>query len=272
MKPLDPALLAIASGLLALRVGSTDLVFRYLRPGMRPYLLAAGAVLVVLGGVAIVRHRRDARAHDQTHGHGHAHGDGDHEPAHAGHAHQATWLCWLLLTPVVLGAIVDPRALGASSVTPASGGRMPIAETFDLDAYLATHSSGGQVPQLTLAQYIGASRNDTYARTLSTLDVRLLGFVVSDPDHPGRRILARLQLGCCAADSVALTVEVDGDPATVGTWPAPDQWLEVTGTLDPAASDELRSGGTRVSELGMAVMRASEVRAVDPPSEPYEYP
>ncbi len=271
MRPLDGPLLAVAAGALALRVGTTDLVFRYLRPGMRPWLVLAGAVLVALGttsGVVTWRHRHRPSEGDGAVGHeqvGHGH-DERIEP----HAHGASWLCWLLLAPVLLGAIVDPRALGAASVQANAGRRVPFSEGFDLQQYVATHSSGGQAPQLTLAQFIGASRQESSRALLRTQPVTLLGFATVDPKDPNRRLLGRLQLGCCAADAVGLVVEVD-TRGMATSWPAANQWMEITGVIDVPTSDRLFAA-YGPDHLGLAAITARDLREVDAPTEPYEYP
>ncbi len=276
MRPFDPPLLAIASGTLAVRVGTTDLVFRYLRPSMRPWLIASGVVLLALGAIALWDAWQRTRPHKPV---------GSTDPAFApdqvahAHEHHATWLCWLLLLPVALGAIVDPRALGAASVSQNRGARQAFSEPFDLQNYLATHTTGGQAPQLTMAQYITAARNPADRDALNATEIRLLGFVVPHPTDPARRLFSRLQVGCCAADAVPLVVEV-----TVATtspnarsdaprWPEANQWVEITAKLDGPLTDGIISANTdRVEQFAMAAVTASAVRLVDAPEQPYEYP
>jgi len=226
-------------------------------------------VLLALGAVALWDARRRTRPSDPA-----SSRDGCHaiDQPTAAHEHHATWLCWLLLLPVVFGAIVDPRALGASAVAQNRGARQAFTEPFDLSTYLATHASGGQAPQLTMAQFIGAARKPTDRDLLHTTDVRLLGFVVAHPTEPSRRLLSRLQVGCCAADAVPLVIEVTA-LAEQPRWPAVDQWIEVTARLDVAATDRIIKANTdRADQFAMAAVTASDLRLTDGPAEPYEYP
>ena len=80
-----------------LRLAMDDTHLRYVRPGHRWLLLAAGAVVVALAVVALVRDRRGPVP-------GQHHGGGErHVP-------------WLLLAPVLVIALVAPPALGADAV------------------------------------------------------------------------------------------------------------------------------------------------------------
>ncbi|HKN38029.1 MAG TPA: DUF1980 domain-containing protein [Acidimicrobiia bacterium] len=91
----------LALGALALRLGLTDAHLAYIRPAMGPVLALAGAVLVVLGGVVLLRPgRRLASVGGATHGHGHD---------HAGTSRVA----WLLIAPILAIAVVVPGPLGA---------------------------------------------------------------------------------------------------------------------------------------------------------------
>src|SRR5205807_921084 len=85
----------LALGALALRLGLTDAHLAYIRPAMGPVLALAGAVLVVLGGVVLLRPgRRLASVGGATHGHGHD---------HAGTSRVA----WLLIAPILPWAVED---------------------------------------------------------------------------------------------------------------------------------------------------------------------
>ncbi|MFD0891174.1 DUF1980 domain-containing protein [Streptosporangium algeriense] len=80
--------------------GFSTTYLNYVKPGFRPFLVGAGAVLVVLGAAGLFTGRR----HDHGHGDGH-----DHERDH-GHGHG---VAWLLCLPVFAILLIAPPALGS---------------------------------------------------------------------------------------------------------------------------------------------------------------
>ncbi|MEV7028230.1 hypothetical protein AB0O00_39705, partial [Kitasatospora sp. NPDC093558] len=84
------ALLHILVGAAVLHISLfSELYLRYVRKGLRPYLIASGTLLVAVGliGAAVaarelLRPKHDADAPDAHHGHGHGTPD-----AHHGHGH-----------------------------------------------------------------------------------------------------------------------------------------------------------------------------------------
>jgi uncharacterized repeat protein (TIGR03943 family) len=243
------ALLAGVAGL-TLWISLTDGIYRYLRPTMRPWLVASGvfvACLALAAGVTAWRERRAV---------GHV---GPSRPSLVG---------WFLVLPLVIAVSTDPGALGAFAVRQqASAGYVPPYE-FDLDAYLGSHASGGQVPALRVHQFLAAAAGPADdQQLLAGTTVRLTGFVVHDEgDGVGGFTLARLMIGCCAGDATGLLVAVrgyDGEPL------ADDSWVEVTGRFDERLTAEQPQ-----DEIAGAVpvLAMSSLRHVDQPREPYEYP
>ncbi|HUR09094.1 MAG TPA: DUF1980 domain-containing protein, partial [Nonomuraea sp.] len=70
----------------------------YVKPGFRPLLIGAGAALVGLALVALVRQWRNHSEHGHGHGHEHEHGPR---------------VAWLLAVPVFAIVLVAPPALGS---------------------------------------------------------------------------------------------------------------------------------------------------------------
>lgn len=300
MRPLDRPLLVGALGALAVWIGSTDAIFRFLRPSMRPWLIAAGIVLVGLAALSGWETWRAGDGGDQeSPDHGeerrgsddrdHDHGldlpkpaitdpagrdvsatavDAAAEPAdddHAGHHHGPSRIGWLLLAPIVVAVLLDPSALGAAAVDRSGTVNRGVATRFDLDEYLGTASLSGATPTLTLRRFVSAADDPANEARLAETPVKLLGFV-SDQPKPGEIALSRLVVGCCAADAVPVTVEVRG---VQGRPLADDTWLEVEGRLDVEATRAARAAG---GPGAPPVLQATAVTPVGAPREPYEYP
>jgi uncharacterized repeat protein (TIGR03943 family) len=211
----------------------------YVRPGLAPYLLAGGVVVVLLGLLPPLGLLGEQAA-------GPADGPG-------GHHHRAR-VGWLLLVPVLVVMLVQPAALGSyavssRSVVPGGGdGQYP-----PLAAPVR-----GAVP-MPMAEFVTRAIRDP-DQSLAGVRVRLVGFVAPGEGAGGYR-LTRFVIFCCAADAEALQAVVRGDP----TPRTRDQWLEVEGTWlpRPAAVDD--------PSPPPPALHADVVRTVAPAHPPYEY-
>lgn len=233
------SLLVTLLGAAALRLTVTDVYLRYVKEGLRPFLLIAGALLVLIGVVSLWRDviaRRnsdDQVAEAEEHaGHDHAHG-----PA----------VAWLLVLPIMAIFLVAPPALGAYA---AGRGSSTVAKP---DTGFPALPEGAAVP-MTLTEYAGRAVWDP--DTLSGRTVRMRGFVAPRPG--GGYYLARLTIACCAADSRPVKIAVRGAEAS---FPA-DTWIEITGRYETGIE---RTGGDVVPRI-----RAVSVREIAPPRQPYE--
>lgn len=190
-------LVLVGSALLKLTLTGTYL--RYVKPSTKPWLLAAGIVMIMLAAASIVRDLR-----------GNA----------SGHAHHA-WGTWLLVLPVLTIFLVAPPALGADSVLRAGAAVPP-------NAALPPLPSHGVVP-LTMSDLITRAVWDG-THSLDGRTVTVTGFVVH---HDGTDYVARLVITCCAADATPMKVALTGHPASA----LPDnQWVEVTGRVRPGSA------------------------------------
>ncbi|MFE5581709.1 TIGR03943 family putative permease subunit [Kitasatospora sp. NPDC056531] len=204
VRRLLPAALLLLTGSALLRVSLfSALYLRYVKQGLRPALIATGAVLVLLGLVAAVRDLRQARAQDK---------------AHDDHEHVGPGLAWLLAFPAVMLLLFAPPALGAYTV--ARDGSGAIAKRTGFPPLPA------QDPvTLSLGDFSSRAVWDS-TESLSGHTVRLTGFAA--PGTAGSWRLSRIIVSCCAADARVVKVEIRGVPA-----PAADSWVAVTGTWRP---------------------------------------
>jgi len=228
--------LLVLLGAVVLVIAGTDRHLAYVRPGFRPFLLGAGAVVLglgLLGLAALARRQAGAAAHE-----------------HAGPA-----VGWLLAAPVAVVLVVAPPALGAYSAD-----RQPAAPVA-LPALPASPGIGADDPgtdhrTMTLLSYaIWSQQADTSA--MAGRQIRLVGFV--SPRQAGGWYVTRFRINCCAADATVLRVAVPAGSAEL----APDQWVEVIGTFtDPVVDPAVG--------YPQPAIDAGSVRAVNPPAETYE--
>ncbi|WKE67982.1 TIGR03943 family protein [Streptomyces sp. WP-1] len=242
MRRLVQSLLLKLTGLGLLRITLLDDTYlRYVKPGLRPVLIASGVVLLLLGiaaafsrtgnrGHAHGGHEghtpeaREGHAHDAHEGHTHDRDDGGHE-GHDGHDHSGTpRIAWLLALPALSLLLFAPPALGA--YTAARSGPEPVAvQKKGFEPLPAT----SPLP-LTLTDFTKRVQQDR-SRAIEGRTVRLTGFVTPDAAGDGW-YLTRIIFTCCAADSQTVKVHVYGPGSTEP--PAADTWLAVTGTWHPA--------------------------------------
>ena len=184
-----------------LRASMTDVYLRYVKEGLRPFLIVAGALLVV---AAVMTLWYDLRAR--------------HEHAGDGHGHDEPRVGWLLILPVLGLLLVTPPALGAY----AAGQSGTVLSAQASDSYYPALPPGDPV-SVGLVEYATRAVYDQ-GRGMPGRTFELTGFVTSGPD--GRPMLTRMVLSCCAADGRPIKVGMDG--AVPGDLP-PDTWVQVLG-------------------------------------------
>lgn len=213
-------LLVLLGGAL-LRIAADETHLRYVRPSHRWLLLGAGAVIIALAVVALVRDLRGARP-DHDHGPGERH------------------VPWLLLAPVLVIALVAPPALGADAVARAGAANAVIR---DGDAFPPLADGA----ELAIAEFVQRAAWDR-SGSLDGREIALTGFVV----RRGAAVeLARLTIACCAADARPNRVRLVGDLGD----PPPDTWLRVRGTL------QIGSAAAATGHVPAMTVTAAEVVA-----------
>jgi uncharacterized repeat protein (TIGR03943 family) len=237
------AALLLLVGAAVLRVSLfSELYLRYVQAGLRPYLIASGALLALLG---LVRGALTARAAREGADKADGRGQLEHAHAHAG----APRVAWLLALPAVALLCFPPPALGSYSAAREEAGR---AEKF-VGTFPALPAR--DPVELSLAEFGSRAAYDS-GFSLRDRTVRLTGFVTRDDD--GTWYVTRLRVACCAADATAVMAEVRGVRA-----PETDTWVTVTGTWFPR-------GRLGSAAAWPPVLEATYVRPITEPTDPYE--
>jgi uncharacterized repeat protein (TIGR03943 family) len=202
-RELHALILALVGGTL-LRLALTGDYARYVKVGVRPYLvIAALVILVVAAGSLLPRFRP-----------GHDH----HEHDHHGHGHGRFDVAWLLVLPMLVLLVIAPPALGSYSAA-RSGTALAAASSSNL----APLPEGDPV-RISVLDYASRAVFD-HGRSLDGHHVTLSGFVL--PGNGGSWYLTRLVITCCAADAQPVKVGLTG---TVPDGLAANDWFQVTGT------------------------------------------
>jgi uncharacterized repeat protein (TIGR03943 family) len=287
------AVLLLLVGGTLLKVAVTGTYVRYVKPSHLPLLVAAGVVLVAVAGITLWRqikssgataadvadrehqevdhrdraleHRERAVVHrDRAAAAGRAaaaHEGFDSEPIDdadepaeesAGHGHETSRVGWLLLVPALALLLFSPPALGSFQAI-RNGTALAAAGASDY----ATLPAGDPV-RVSLMDYAARAVFD-HGRSLTGRQIQLTGFVIAGVH--GEPYLARLVVGCCAADARPIKIGLTGDlPGIL----APDQWVEVVGTYTDQADRDPVNG-----EL-IPYVQVVSVRNIDTPEEQYE--
>ncbi|MEV6113702.1 TIGR03943 family protein [Streptomyces sp. NPDC052109] len=229
-------------GAALLHAGSTDLYLRYVKAGLRPLLLASGAVLVAAALATVWYERRRARAAHAEHAHA--------EHAHPDHAHPEPRISWLLLLPLLALILIAPPALGSySALRSGTALQKPYA--------LGPLPGGDPVP-LSVVDYASRAAYD-HGRSLHGRPVRVTGFLALD--RSGAPYLVRMALNCCAADAQPVKIALTGDLPPVLR---PDAWLEVTGTYTPRLTHDPVNNGP------IPYLKVTSTKPVPVPHDPYD--
>lgn len=217
-----------------LKASLTDIYLRYVKEGLRPFLIAAGVVLVAAAAMTLWHDLRPRP--DRTDAAG-------HEP----------WVGWLLLLPVLGLLLVAPPALGSFAANQ-TGTALSSRQASDYPPL-----PEGDPVQVSVLDYASRALFDKGV-SIGDRRVKLTGFIATDGPG-GEPILARMILSCCAADGRPIKLGMDGDAPT-GL--APDTWVEVIGRYTD------RIGTDPVNGEDIPYLTVESWRQVDPPKQQYE--
>jgi uncharacterized repeat protein (TIGR03943 family) len=250
-KQAQSVILLLVGGAL-LRASLTDLYLRYVKQGLRPFLIAAG-VLLVASAVATLWFELKPRAAD--------HDDADHDDAAAaddagdddGHGHGARGplVAWLLILPVLGLLLVAPPALGSYSAN-----RTGTALQQNTDDFAPLPA--GDPVTVSVLDYASRAVFDE-GKSLANRHVQISGFLMAAPD--GSWYLTRMIISCCAADARPIKVGLTGPlPDNL----SPDGWLRITGKYtDKTTKDAVN--GERIPYIDV-----TNAQSIAVPTEQYE--
>lgn len=236
-----------------LKASLTDMYLRYVKAGLQPFLIGAGALLVLAAVMTLwydLRHGTtvdtECADHDEhgapEHG-GHDHGTGGHREPRVG---------WLLIAPVLGLLLVAPPALGSYAAGQA-GSALSTQQVSDFPAL-----PDGDPAEISVLDY---ATRAVFDKGLSIGDrrVRVTGFLSDNPD--GGQLLTRMILSCCAADARPIKVGMNG---SVPTGLPADSWVEITGKYTD------QQGTDPVNGESIPFIEVLEWRPIQPPAEQYE--
>ena len=230
MNRLAQTALLFLLGATLLHAGTTDLYLRYVKEGLRPLVLLAGAVLIVTAAATLWHDRRTAPTHDH---------------------HREPRISWLLTLPVLALILVAPPALGSYS---AAHTGTALTKPFGFPAL----PTGDAPLHLAVADYAGRAIYDD-GRALRDRELKITGFVTLDRE--GAPYLVRMGLNCCAADAQPVKIALTGNVPPVLR---PDTWLEITGTYTPRRTKD------PVNDGPIPYLEVTTARPVPTPHDPYD--
>ncbi|HEX6346708.1 TIGR03943 family putative permease subunit [Umezawaea sp.] len=229
-------ILLILLGGALLKLSFTDMYLRYVKAGLQPLLIAAGAIMILLAGLAIVR---DLRATKEV-------------EVHDDHGHGSSRSPWMLLLPVLAVFLIAPPALGADTVNRSD--RNAAQESKSLNGFAALPE--GAVIPLSLGEFVTRTAWDD-SGSLDDRVVKLTGFVARKNDST---YVARLAISCCAADASPIKVRMTGGGG-FDSMPT-DQWVEVTGKVVP--------GSATKETAYVPTLTVAEIAPIATPVDTYE--
>ena len=197
------AVVLLLVGAAVFRASVTDLYLRYVKEGLRPLLIAAGALLIIAGVMTLWYEFKGVKEDD--------------------HGHRVA-TAWLLVVPVLALLMVVPPALG-SFAAGRTGTSLPQASEFG-------PMPAGDPAKISVIEYASRAVFD-HGRSLGERRVRMTGFLTPGPN--GQVYLTRMILTCCAADARPVKVGLAGD---VPTGMKPDTWVDVTGRYTAQAGTD----------------------------------
>jgi putative membrane protein len=222
-----------------LRASLTDLYLRYVRAGLRPFLLVAGVVLIIAGIATLWYEWRAARAAKAK------------QPEQDGHgrAHREPRIAWLLILPVLALIVVAPPALGSYAADQTGTALLRPPGFAPLPA--------GDPLQMSVVDYAGRAAYDG-GHSLDGRRVEITGFISLGRGGP---YLIRMILSCCAADALPIKVGLAGQvPADLRS----NAWFQVTGSYTNKQIKDFVNGGI------IPYIDVSQAKPIRAPRDQYE--
>lgn len=241
-RDIHATILLLAGGTL-LRLAWTGGYTNYVKPGARPFLYAAGAVILTVAlaiGWLSVRPAPPPAAHHD------AAGDDGH------HHHRGFDIGWLLVVPMAVLLLFAPPAIGSYEAA-RSGSALPPAPSSPYPPLPA-----GDPIRMSVVDHASRAVFDA-GRTLEGRQVTLTGFLTGAPG--GGWYLTRMVVTCCAADAQPIKVGLTG---TLPDGAAADRWVQVIGTYSTQTAKD------PVNDATIPYLTVTSSQPVAVPAQPYE--
>jgi len=236
------SVLLLLVGGAVLRISVSDVYLRYVKEGLRPFLIVAGALLVVIAVATLARELFGAKAEE---GHDHEHADDD------GHGH-GTRIAWMLVLPVFATFLIAPPALGSYAAS--RGGQANVQQPTADFAPLPKSDPA----RITVVEYFTRAVWDK-GGSMKDRNIQLSGFITPRPE--GGVYLTRIMLTCCAVDGRPIKVALTGSGVESL---AADTWVEVVGQHDPKVEKD------KVNQQEIPYFEVAEYKKIPAPKQPYE--
>jgi uncharacterized repeat protein (TIGR03943 family) len=270
------AVLLLLIGGTLIKISLNGTYVRYVKVGLRPLLLVAGVVLIVIAAASLWRAIRppvpaaaelgadgghgtygalgtdEGHGTDEGLGTDEGHGTDDLDEHEHEHEHEHGRIGWLLLAPTLALLLFAPPAVGAFQAS-RNGTALSAAGASDYAAL-----PEGDPVRLTVLDYASRAVFDR-GRSLQDRRVVLTGFVIEGPN--GRPYLARMIVSCCAADARPIKVALTG---AVPLDLAPDTWIEVVGAYLARADRDPVNGDV------IPFLEVGSVKEIPAPVQQYE--
>jgi uncharacterized repeat protein (TIGR03943 family) len=221
------------------------------------FLAVFGLIIVGLS-YSLRKGTAETHEHDHEHEHDHDHAH-THDHDHHAHNHALTWGGALILAiPVLLGISFSPQPLGAAALVNREVDVTEVRSTMPA-AVRAAAAKASTDKNLLDWQQLFASTPDA-ANAYAGEPARVTGFVFRDDRFGDEQFfLTRFLVSCCVADAAVAGVVIEWpDAANLSA----DDWFEVEGVFEAG-----EFAGERTP-----VLRASSLRPVEVPQQPYLYP
>ena len=245
------SVLLLLVGGAVLRISLSDVYLRYVKEGLRPFLIVAGTLLVVIAVATLVRELFSKNAAVVVPA-GDERDHADHDDDGHGHGHHGPRVAWLLVLPVFATFLIAPPALGSYAAN--RGGTAVLKQPTSEFAPLPKTDPA----EISVVEYFTRAVWDKGA-SMKDRDVKLTGFISPRPD--GGVYLTRIMLSCCAADGRPIKVGLSGDQAA-GL--KADTWVEVVGRYDPKTDKDA------ASQQQIPYLTVGSVTPIKAPKQPYE--
>ncbi|MCW4355380.1 TIGR03943 family protein [Hoyosella sp. YIM 151337] len=224
---------------------------RYVRADFGPFLLASGLLITVLALLGMLRDFSSLRV-------GGTGASGERSGRSA----------WLLCAPLVILLFVHPPPLGPETLelrpaSPAPGGFAQAVSPRDGPKMRFDPLPDDPYPEVGILEVIRRSAFDSTG-SLEDREISIVGFVMSLPETPSERVLARVSIVCCAADARLVSLRLSGISGTPLADAADRTWFELRGTAVP--------GSARPDNGYTPLFRVTSARAIAAPPNTYEHP